>query len=438
MPQLKIMSEHPVYLSRLSKCLTPRIGYLLVAGVVLVTTIFLSACSASNPDTISQKITQTTPGTVLKSPQVVVFNADKTLLDARGLNLNMQAKILNPNSNNVTLDDIKISILGPAGLNNIQDTKLGGLIEASSVKTFNFNVNIPKEMLAESELKIELNAKGINGDAAMPVTSTVAINIPDILNKLVIDPKITTHASITKISKNGYGPQLEAEVEGSVANPNPLNLYYNAIRISIKDSKGKMIASDNLTSTPIEANSDFPFKRTLILPLQALNETSLSTDVETSITVPNYSKSIKSSSTLKIPHLKDLISVPQLQFALDTTNTNPVWIETVLPPFLKVTVITTLKNDNELNLTTGDLKINLYKPKDTLLESSTTTSTLVQGIAGFSTKTLTNWFNLTADEVGLSKTDSRLTADIGIGLDGVVEKIPLSANIPLDIKPHGW
>jgi hypothetical protein len=138
---------------------------------------------------------------------------------------------------------------------------------------------------------------------------------------------------------------------------------------------------------------------------------------------------------MKIPRLKDLISVPQLQFKLDT---DPAWIETVIPPFLKITVITTLKNDNELPLTTGDLKINLYKPKDTLFESSTTQSNLIQGIPGFGTRTLTNWFNLSSAKVGFSKTDSRLTADIGLGLEGVKEKIPLSANIPLDIKPHGW
>jgi hypothetical protein len=438
MPQLRKIPKYSVDISGVTKCLTPRIGFLITAGLISVIMVFLSACSPSNPEPISQKNAQPTSVVGLKSPQVVVFNADKTVLDTTGLNLSMQAKILNPNSSNVSLDDIKISILSPAGLNAVQDTKLGGLIEASSVKTYNFNVNVQKEMLAESELKLELNAKGISGDTSVPVNSTVAVNIPDALKKLVVDPKITTHASITKISKNGYGPQLEAEVEGSVVNPNPINVYYNAIRILIKDSKGKMLASENLTSTPIAANSDYPFKRTLILPLQALNETGLSADVETSITIPNYSKSVKSSTALKIPHLKDLISVPQLQFALDITNTNPIWIETVIPPFLKVTVLTTLKNDNELNLTTGDLKINLYKPKDTLLESSVTASTVIQGIPCFGTKTLTNWFNLTADEIGLSKTDSRLTAELGLGIEGVVEKIPLSANIPLDIKPHGW
>lgn len=438
MPQLRKMSKYPFDLSRVSKLLKPRIGFLIIAGVVSITTVILSGCSNSNPEPVAQKNSQSIPGTVLQSPQVVVFSIDKTVLDTNGLNLTMQAKILNPNSSNVTLDDIKISVLGAAGLNNIQDTKLGGLIEASSVKAFNFDVSLQKEMLADSSLKIELNAKGINGDTTVPVSSTVAINIPDILNKLVIDPKLTSHAGITKISKNGYGPQLEAEVEGSVINPNPINLYFNAIRISIKDSKGKMIASDNLTSTSIAANSDYPFKRTLILPIQALNETGMTSDIETSVTIPNYSKSVKNSSALKMAHLRDLISVPQIQIALDTTSTNPIWIETITPPFLKITALTTIKNDNDLVLTTGDFKINLYESKDTLVNSSTTESAQIQGLAGLSTKTLTNWYSLGTDIVGLSKSECRITANIGIGMEGVTEKIPLSTDLVFPIKPHGW
>jgi LEA14-like dessication related protein len=435
MPIFSKLIELIVSPAKASRCLVLRLSYLLLAGIVSLAIIFLSGCSNLNQEPISQKTPQETAKVALKPPQVVILNVDKMALDANGLILNLQAKVLNPNPSNLTIEDMKVSILGAAGLNNVQDTNLGGPIEASSVKTFSFGVVILKDLLSDKDLKIELNAKAVNGNTSLPFTNTLPLNISDILSKLIIDSKLTTQATITKISKNGFGPQLEAEVEGKVSNPNPFSLYFNAVRISIKDSKGKMIASDNLTSTSIAGNSEYSFKKTLILPIQVLNETGMTTDVETSVTIPNYSKSIKGYSAMKIPRLKDLILVPQLQIKLDS---DPTWIETVIPSFLKITVLTTLKNDNELPITTGDLKINVYKPKDTLFDSSTTQSTLIQGIPGFGTKTFTNCFNFSLDKVGFSKTDSRLTAEIGLGLDGVTEKIPLSASMPLDIKPHGW
>jgi LEA14-like dessication related protein len=397
-----------------------------------VTLIGLAGCSYAVPQDISQKPSQETPGVTLQSPEIILLNIDNMSLSTEGLNLNMQTKVLNPNPFSIDIDNLKVFTRGAAGVDNLLDTLPGGSIESTSVRTFDFGIVLPNNLLLERKQTIGINTRIINADKTFPVSATTEINIPDVFNNLIINPKITADANITKISWSGLSAQLEAQVEGSINNPNPLSLQYSIIQILIKDKEGGVIAESDIPSDSIAANSDYPFKKSMILPIGVMNETGVTANIEATVQIPNFTKTFKGSTVLSAPKLKELISVPQIKL-----DTSAIWVNASPTPLFEMTIHTLIQNDNWFGLTTGDLNVNIYKPDNTLISSNTISSNAIQGIKSYSTKTLTNWIDLTPDIVGPTAFDATINAEIYIGVEGVDEEIPLNASMVFTLNPQG-
>jgi hypothetical protein len=384
------------------------------------------------PQSTYQKPSLEAPEVTLKSPQLILI-VDNMSLSTDGLDLNLQARVFNPNTFSIDIDDLKVFTRDAAGMDSLLDTVPGGPIKSASMRTFNSGVILANDLLYGRKLTIGINTRTVNTDKILPVSATTEINIPETLNKLIINPKITAQANITKISWNGFNSQLEAQVEGNIENPNPLSLHYNIIRIIVKDKKGEAIAADDIPGGSIAANSDYPFTRLLILPIRVMSETSVSVDIGATIQIPDYIQTLKCSVILPIPKLRELISVPQIKL-----DTSAVWVTTSPAPIFKMTIVALINNDNKIDLTTGDLKLNIYKLDHTLISSIIMSYKVIQGIKSSSTATLTNWVNLSPDIVGPVAVNVTITAETNVSVEGVSEKIPLNANMVFKLVPQHW
>jgi LEA14-like dessication related protein len=406
--------------------------------LLLLTLVSLVGCSyavpqyANVPQHTYQQPSQETPGVAVQPPEIMRLNVDNMSLSTEGLNLNIQAEVLNPNPFSIDIDNLEVFTRGAAGVDNMLDTIPGGSIESTSVRTFDFGIVLPNNVLLEREQTIGINARTLNADKILPVSATTDISIPEVLNNLIIDPQITAQANITKISWSGLSVQLEAQVEGDINNPNPLSLHYNIIRILVKDKEGGLIAESDIPGDSLAANSDYPFKKSIVLPIGVMNETGVTVDTETTIQITNYIQTFRGSTVLQVPKLTELISVPQIKL-----DTNAIWVNASPTPIFEMTIQTLIQNDNWFSLTTGDLSVNIYGPDNTLISSDTKPSNGIQGVACFSTKTLTSWVNLSPDDIGRVPIDATITAETYVGVAGVHEEIPLNASMVFTLNPQG-
>lgn len=421
-------------MSRLIPGFNLRKLYFGIICVLILSSLVLGGCN-STYSPVSPVTSPDAAAVALKPPEIITLKTNTMSLYASNFNLDIEATILNPNVDSIKLDTIKVSTQDSADY-NVQKTVPGGPIDPASIRTFNFSISLPNEMLIEKQLIINVDSKTTGTGSILPVHSSIGVNIPDILGKLIVDPKVVMQAAITKLVRNGLNNQLEALVKGNIDNPNPVNLYLDTIRILIKDKQGAVLATDNLPSTLLKPDSQFSFNRVIILPVRVLNEAEITADVDVEVKLPNYARSFKDTQEIRIPQLKELISVPQLTF--DTDATNARWIRTFSPPFLKMTIATLVENDNNFDLTTGDLKINIYKPQDTLINSTAMSSNIIQGIKSSSAKTITNSVDFKSDIVGTMRENAYINIRIEVGLPNVNEKIPLSASTILELRPQGW
>lgn len=411
--------------------------YPVITGVLLTTFLITlsGGCSSANSPVPGENMTEDSV-VDLKPPEVIIFKIDNMALALDSLTLALQATVLNPNAESITLDDIRVSAQDSAGLNCVQETIPGGLLEPASVKVFGFDVSLPGKFLTLRKLTVNLDLKISNNEALPSVSSAIDLDIPDILNRLIINPEIVVQANVTRLLRDGLNNRIEAQVEGSISNPNPISLDFNVIRLLIKDNNGTVIIAEDLPDTIIAPEAESAFQKIVTLPVQVMNGGSLTADVETTVRIPNYSKSFKEAAEIQMPELNELISVPQI--TIDTNATGAKWIRTSTSPFLEMTVANIINNSNDLDLTTGDLKINIYCPGETLIKSVEIGADAIQGLPRISTRTITNTFDIKSDFVGITSKNACVTVTIDVGVPGINEKIPLKASTMLELKPQSW
>ena len=139
----------------------------------------------------------TTGKSTLKSLEAFPLKV-KASLSSHGVSLSIEAMIRNPNSENVTIDDFKVSTLNASGSNCTQDTFPGGSIEAITSKVFTFNIEIPGQFLAERELTLEVSTQTATPAAPLPIKSDLQINVSDTLERLIIHPGLNLQTSSFK------------------------------------------------------------------------------------------------------------------------------------------------------------------------------------------------------------------------------------------------
>ncbi len=289
---------------------------------------------------------------------------------------------------------------------------------------------MPSGAFKEPNLTVRFDFNSEYAGTTLPVSDATTLDVREILNKAYIKPKVDLQANIEKISWNGWGNQVEAQVKGTINNPNPLDLVVNGIKIIAQNKQGTALGSDFITGDFIVApNSDFSFEKSIILPVLSLNESRITVTADVPATTLYSILSFTGKTTMANRKLAELIKVPSI--VLDAKAN---WTETPPDLYLNFAIDTTLTNDNPWNLITGDLVINVDKPINTTAATTTQIGS-IQGLFANSTKTTTSLITLYPERVGDIAGDVTITASIPIGLEYVKERIPVSSSLKLNLRP---
>jgi hypothetical protein len=414
--------------------------FLLISSLLIAAFIVLSGCNPGAPTSGDQP---TKPGTsgpanttipstqtataILRAPILLPLRITPSL-SAKGMLLNIQGIIRNPNAEKLELDNITISTLHSTGSSLTQDTFPGGSLEASTSTIYDFNIIIPINLLTEKTLSLVVDTRTINTVNPFQVKSTTPISISETLDKLIVHPPIDLQVSISKISQIGLETSLATEVAGTINNPNPVDLNFTRLGLQIKDKNGILLQSAYIDANSIPANSNYKFKSTFLLPLNVLNQTGLTAYASSSVQFLNYAGSIGGMQAFPIPKLSSLVSVPQMTISVNEDETR--WITYDSDKIYLLAVTCELPNNNEFPLTTEDFKMNVYKNSDnTTIDSDTLLKGIIEGIPAGGTRTIYMKFDLFQDKVGDKSFEALITGDTKIGIAGASEKIPVCGQL---------
>jgi hypothetical protein len=372
----------------------------------------------------------------LKAPEISTLNVNRTTLSKSGLNLAVQAQIINPNLIDLDLDRVDLTVLNARGENQASKTSPGGTLKSGSVKVFDFDVLLASQSLSERDMTLKIETKTLNSTPEFPLNSVTVINIPSILEQLMFKPQMTFQTKIIGIRQEaanfqGINYQLETQVEGNISNPNPLDIRCDQILITLKNNYGEVLAQDSKPGSPIVASSAIPFKSSLMVPISILNNTELTASVEATTNVNYNNYTLKSTYAIPIPKLKDIIIVPKM-----TLTAESEWLMNPSAPLRKATITASIPNDNSFNLAVGDYQYNITKPDGTSIYSYTMLSSQIMGIPMNGTRTIIDWPTFGTSVLGFASQDTIVLANIKIGLPGVNEQIPLTANLVFKLPPY--
>lgn len=404
-----------------------KIGLLCLFGIIITG---LAGCSSYVPEPVSPKAAPANTVNPAKPPGVISLQVDQTALTANGLDLNVEVQIMNHYSSAVDIENPAIRIQGVNGVDYCQGTAPGGQIGGIAVEKYNFRTVVPTTAFEEKNLTIKIDFNSKYDGKVLPGSYSSSLNLREILNKLYVKPTVSLAANVDKISSNGVGLQVEAQVKGTVDNPNPFDLVVNSIKIAAADQQGNYIGDSLIEgSFTVAPNSDYPFKRTIILPFQSLNDPIVTVVADIPASSLFFMSSLSGETTMQGKTLEDLIKVPKmvLQAQAKWDNTQPV-------PNLELTVNTSLTNDNPFNLTTADLVVTVNKPNNTVLTTTSAPSN-TPGIQAFSTKEMTNVITLRPDTLRDMGGNATINANIQIGMENLNETIPVSSNIIFNVIP---
>jgi LEA14-like dessication related protein len=429
---LQGFSKSAVILKWTRELLKPEMMFLMVISILLITSIGLPGCS-NNSISVTKPPVQGTDTIKIDPPDVILI-VDKSSLSLNGMTLGIQAMLTNTNDRSITVDDIKLDAQNEKGVSYGQGTIPGGLITPKETRTFRGNIVASNDAVTEKKLTVTLVSKAILSSASVAVNATATYSVPD-LSKLAVAPKMTLQPKMGQLTLDGVLVQLAARLDGSIYNPNPFRLDVGVIQLTVKGKSGNTFFNDMLQGTSLLPNDTFNFASDIKLPLQALNEGGVTMIVDTMGGIGQSTLPIKASAGITAPKLKDLISIPKLTINLKDIPSN--WqTGGNNRPVYSILIQADLKNDNIFKLNVADLHANVYKPKTTLIDSVTIASASFHlGIPGNTTTSVySNWTSITWDVIGPQGGDANVIIDTTIGIDGINERIPVSATAIIPFK----
>lgn len=396
---------------------------------MLIMVVSLGGCATSKiPEPIS-----------IETPPVIVEKAETPLtpklsisaqafgLSASGFDLHAQAIVINPNSVDIALDTLKLSIKGESGASYNQATIAGAKVAPNNTNTFYFYIKMSGAAVAEKTLLLSVETTARVLDTTFQVIATTSLDKAN-LHNLIISPKMTIRAKIMKLSQNGANMQLEGQVEINIQNPNPLKLDVNVLQVSVKNKNKETIVISNVSGSTVAPDSAHTFNGEFVLPAEASNEIPITVYVEAIGQIQQATQKVTGETALHIPGISELVSAPRI-----TLETSGVWREMQPTPKLQLTITATINNDNVFPVDVGDIKVSLFKPRDTLL---TGFSWLPITVPGSGSKTAANWVFIEKLTIGPLGGDATVAIEAQYGIKGANDKVPLKFSYVVPLKPQ--
>ena len=337
-------------------------------------------------------------------------------LASSGLNVAIEARISNPNPITLDIGNLQVVAKGETGYTYVRDTIVGRSIAPNSSTIFNHSIVIPLDVLSERNMIVTVDTRAGAAGITLPVGATITVTTPDLQN-LISAPEIALSINIGELSSNG----LRTDLQASLNNPNPLSLDIGNMQIVVKGQAGSVITTSTMMGGSITPNSGGTFTSCITIPLQVLNERNIIVIIDTSAGVAGITLPITASVTVSIPDVQRLITAPKIKVAITDTS----WVATFPLPSIKIMTETTVINNNNFDLSIGDLHISVYRSNGTLIKSI---PPIVGGtIQAGTTRTFPNSTVLGSEILSAIGDYIIIKAHTEVGIEGVKERVPIES-----------
>jgi LEA14-like dessication related protein len=345
-------------------------------------------------------------------------------LSSNGLRTDLQANISNPNPLSLDIGNLQVVVKGQAGNVIATSTMMGGTIAPNSTGAFGSDITIPLQVLNERSITVTADTKAGVAGITLPISATVTVNMPDV-QSLIRVPSIALSVNIGQLSSNGLNTSFQA----NISNPNPLSLDIGDLQAVVRGQSGNVITTATMMGHSIAPNSSGTLTGNIVIPLQVLNERSITVTIDTRAGVAGITLPLSATGTFQIPGLSALISAPQI-----SVNVEPKWKATFPLPSLELLITAKVMNNNSIGLVIGDLRVSLYKSDGSLVKSAS----MVGGtMYPMSTTTFSNSIILGSELLSLIGSNATVKINTEVGITGVSERIPISAEITFPVKLPG-
>ena len=253
--------------------------------------------------------------------------------------------------------------------------------------------------------------------------------IPEILREPVQEateeavkaPQIDLYVRIRGLSSVG----LNLSVEASISNYNRVTLDIGDLQVVTKGETGRTYFRSSMPGSSIAPNSSSAFTHSVTIPIEVMNERSLTFIVNTRAGVAGISLPIKATAWVQVPSLTSLISIPKIEIAIVKTK----WKATFPLPSVEITTETTINNSNDFGLVIGDVHMSVYESNGELIKAMIPVRECT--IQATTTRSFSSLVLLGAEFLGVI--GSTITIEVGtdVGISGINERIPIEAEITI-------
>lgn len=421
-------------------------GKKLATGLVCLLLVFmtLTGCGGAVLEPSQKPVQQTTKPAPKATDKELIPPELGLLLNAgalsqTGLEVKIEAIVNNPNADTINIDSLEVNAKSEKGQTYIQDAIPGNSIAPNSSATFVKNLMMPLDVLTE-RIIVTVSTNFVSGGITIPLSAT--FRMPD-LRRLISNPGINLTFNFGQLTVDGLNSKLEVKVN----NPNLLRLDVGMLKVLVNGHTNEVLTTSTLTGGPVSPNSTYVFTGDITFPPQFLNETRATATVDAMAGIGPTTLPLKSTTTLKLPKLAQLITAPKITIDTDQYNETEYKFLAVHPiPKLQLLVKASVVNDNDIAITIANMRVNIFKPDGNVVKSISSTTRMTVPVR--STRTFSpGWITIGENTIGivdrpvdlalagLIGNDLTIRFDMEVGIERVYERVPISATYVFPLKP---
>jgi LEA14-like dessication related protein len=335
-------------------------------------------------------------------------------LTSSGLGLSIDASISNNTPMGLDMEEMHMAVTSKSGRIYSDSDTAESSIPAGATTRFQRNIVIPLDMVSERDLLITVDGSAGALGRSIPFSASVSLTTGGI-EGLISVPEIDVEVDFGELTADG----LHMGLQTNLSNSNPFGLDVGDLQIVAKGQSGNVVLTKTITGFPIGPDATGTLSGDLLIPLGALNESSIVITIQTQVGLAGINLPINARVTMKVPDIEDFFTVPAINLAIDFGE--------LTSDALQTTLQTTLTNPNPFGIDVGDVQIVAKGASDNVVFFSSTMAGC--SIGSFATGTISGDLLIPLDM--LDESGIVMTVQTQAGFGGL--SIPINAQVTIDM-----
>ena len=266
-------------------------------------------------------------------------------LTSDGLSLSIDASISNNTPMGLDMGDMQLAVKSKDGQTTYsQIDSSEGSIPAGATTKLKRDILLPLNMVSERDLLITLSGSAEAVGRSIPFSASVVLTTAGI-ESLIAIPMIDLGVEFGDLTADG----LQMGLQANLSNSNAFGLDVGDLQIVAKGQSGNVILTSTIEGCSIGPGSVGTLPGSILIPLGALNESSIVVTLQTQAGFAGITLPINAKVTMKVPDIEEFVAVPAIDLAVDVGE--------LTSDGLQMTLQTTITNSNPFGLDVGDLHI---------------------------------------------------------------------------------